>query len=340
MYNWLKSKVSEIKLLKTMLLQIVKLVYNLKLIIKDIMVKVYVFFPFLINKKYYIISRKGYSKLCGVFSNILFYLPLLDTAKKLKLTPILKMYNYRVDDLSEDMWPVFFEKTEKEILNTHRENNKNCYCNFGYEFNRGGVHKKLNLSKILNYNKSEVIYWNKIYNEYIHYNVEIKRIVEEEYKKYFEKIHKSNEKILGVKLRGSDYANNNPLGHPIQSTASEMAIRVKKIMQKKDIRYLYLATEDSTIVDKFKREFTKEELIIRNNKLIGKEDENYLISASEAANKKFGEKESILEYIKDTDLLSRTDFLITCGNSGSVMAIIINGGRYEKVYFLNNGKFE
>ena len=203
----------------------------------------------------------------------------------------------------------------------------------------GGVHKKLNTDKILNYNKNEVIYWSEIFNEYIHYNRELKKTVEEEYKVYFEKIHRLNKKILGVKLRGSDYVNNIPLGHPIQSTASEMATKVREIMQKKDISYLYLATEDSTIVEEFRRKFTKEELITRNNMLIWPNDENYLNSASEAANKKFGEKESILEYIKDTDLLSRTDALVTCGNSGSVMAIIMNGGRYEEVYFLDNGKF-
>ena len=338
MYNWIKSKVRNIKLLKVMLLQVIKLAYNLRLIVKDIMVKVYVLFPFLLNKKYYVISRNGYSRLCGVFSNILYYLPLLDAAKKLNLIPVVKMYNYRIDNSSEDMWPLFFEKTTEKITDNNG-NNKNYYSNYGYEFNRGGVHKKLNVDKILNYNKNEVMYWNEIYDEYIHYNRELNKIVEEEYKVYFEKIHKLNKKILGVKLRGSDYANNNPSGHPIQSTASEMATKVGEIMQSKNISYLYLATEDSTIVEEFKRKFTKEELIIRNKQLIGPDDENYLNSASEAANKKFGEKESILEYIKDTDLLSRTDALVTCGNSGSVMAIIMNGGRYEEVYFLDNGKF-
>ena len=338
MYIWLKNKISSVKLFKIVFIGLMKLVYDFKLKAKDAMVKVYIKFPFLIKKKYYVISRKSYSMLYGVFSNILYYLPLLNTARVLRLEPVVKMYNYNLNEKPEDLWPVFFEKTEKNARNTYILK-KECYFNYGVEFNRGGVYKKIDLDRILKYDKDEVIYWNEVFSKYIHYNQYLEEALEKEYKKYFEGIHKSGKRILGVKLRGTDYTNSNPQGHYIQTTTTTMITRVKKIVEESGFDFIYLATEDENIVNDFKKEFSDEVLIIRNNNFINGYDKSKTTSAFEEAAKKFGEKESTLDYIKDTYLLTKTDSLITCGNSGSVMAIIMNGGRYEKVYFMNNGTF-
>ena len=163
----------------------------------------------------------------------------------------------------------------------------------------------------------------------------MKQEVEKEYEKYFKDIHASGKKILGVKLRGTDYNGIKPEGHYIQPTAEEMVTDANKIMTEEKIDYVYLATEDEEIVNIFQNNFGKR-LITRDKPLTNKEVAG-LVPVAQVAAEQFGRIESGINYIKDIDLLSRADYLLTSGNSGAVLAIIMNGLKYIKVWFKYKG---
>lgn len=62
-------------------------------------------------------------------------------------------------------------------------------------------------------------------------------------------------RILGVLCRGTDYISMHPKDHPIQPDPSEVAQKAEKILAENNCDSLYLATEDESIYELFRRRF-------------------------------------------------------------------------------------
>ena len=300
--------------------------------IYKICMKLILTFPFLRSKKYYLVFRN--EKRCGICSHLIVYLQMFATAERLGMKPIVDMKNYGnpyIDEgKRENAWNYFFKDC---IDNCNLDTIPLSKC---FTFNKCGVRPFSDI-KILKWNKEEVKFWSEIYNRYIRYNDKLQTETDIEYAKYFKNIHNNGEKILGVKLRGTDYNGIKPEGHYIQPTAEEMVAEANKIMAKKKIGYVYLATEDEDIAEVFKKYFGNK-LIVRENLLTNKGIAG-LVPVAQVVAEQFGRIESGINYIKDIDLLSRADYLLTSGNSGAVLAIIMNDLRYKKVWFNNKGRY-
>lgn len=328
------SNLKEVLKRSKIIVKIYILGYRWRSILVALLYKAYIgvvfMLPFLHSKDYYLVFRN--EKNAGICSHLIVYLQMFSAAEKLNMKPIVDMKNYEnpyVDMRKrENAWNYFFN---------------DCVAGFNIDtilkselfvFNKSGGKQFLD-DKILKYDKDEVGYWSRLYTKYVHYNNRVQEEIEKEYEKYFKNVHDNGKKILGVKLRGTDYNGIKPEGHYIQPTAEEMIVEAERILDEEKIDYLYLATEDEEIAEDFYNYFGNR-LIMREGLLTNKEIAG-MIPVAQAVAKQFGRIESGINYIKDIDLLSKTDYLLTSGNSGAVLAIIMNNLKYKKVWLKFKG---
>ena len=99
--------------------------------------------------------------------------------------------------------------------------------------------------------------WCKIYNNFVELNDETKNYVERECQDVF----RDGRRVMGVLCRGTDYVTLKPLGHPIQPTLEQVFSLLKVKMKELRMDYIYLATEEKKIEERFEQEFPGKILI-------------------------------------------------------------------------------
>lgn len=135
---------------------------------------------------------------------------------------------------------------------------------------------------------------------------------------------KMSGKILGVLARGTDYVCLKPKNHPIPFDTDLLIDECQSKFQKGEYNYIYLATEDLNIFEKFKKSFGENLLFTeqtrvktdRNKMLIDvkfeRENDNYLRG---------------LEYCTAIEVLARCNYLLAnCYCYGALGALAIGGG--------------
>ena len=158
-------------------------------------------------------------------------------------------------------------------------------------------------------------------------NIRIQKMLDKELKR----IGKND---LGVYIRGTDYTNLKPKGHPIQPKLEMLENKIDDFIDKySEIKNIYLVTEDKTIFFKLKKkykdmlivsyeenmiEYTKKEMLYLTLK-----DSNVLDQAS--------------KYLVKILVLSRCKYLITSITNGSVCAMAFNGDEYKDKYIFDLG---
>lgn len=285
------------------------------------------------KEKYLIVRRKG-AKGNGIFSDWFYFLPSFELAEKTGRIPVVDMEHYEnpYTDINRggNVWLYFFtECVEGKSLELAERSGRARYIYRNLDI--------VDLYRILQNDSCEILRWNRLFKKYIHLNKDMETLFQKEYSLLFGSIYHAGEKILGVKIRGTDYNSTKPKDHCIQPSASEMIKYAGKIMKEEQYEYLYLATEDANVARQFMQAFG-EKLLLRDGNRLG-DRHLYSHSAAEEAARKYGKVKSGADYILEVYLLAKTSALLTSGNSGSVMALIINGGLYEKVWFVDKGKY-
>ena len=148
-----------------------------------------------------------------------------------------------------------------------------------------------------------------------------------------QKLFQNSNNILGVLIRGTDYISINPKGHP-KAPKAEMVIQDIIIMDKKyKYDWIFIATEDNIIRNKFIKEFGD-----KLKYLLPKENiqYNYANKTYLAFNQGIkGNLESLKIYLKNIIILSKCIDIIKSRTNGSVgLFILTEGFRYKKVYYL------
>lgn len=152
--------------------------------------------------------------------------------------------------------------------------------------------------------------------------------------KELKKIGKNN---LGVYIRGTDYSNLKPKGHPIQPELEMLESKIDDFLNKySDIKYIYLVTEDKDIFLRLKKkykdvlvvyyeenmiEYTKKELLYLTLK-----DSNVIDQAN--------------KYLVKILVLSKCKYLVTSITNGSVCAMAFNGDEYKDKYIFDLGIYQ
>ena len=144
----------------------------------------------------------------------------------------------------------------------------------------------------------------------------------------YECLLKDKGKVLGVPVRGTDYRELKPKGHPIQADVNYLIEVIKDKKREWKIDSLFISTEEKETIDILKEEFP--DLIYTNRDRF----ENYigsnLITDTQCRNStKF---QTVLAYITEIFLLSQCSALIGTKNNGLITSILWNKVFSKKQY--------
>ena len=151
-------------------------------------------------------------------------------------------------------------------------------------------------------------------------------------------------KVLGVLCSGTDYTSNKPKGHPVQPTVEEVIDHVGEKIDALDCQYIYLATEEENILNKFTAAFPNK--ILTNKRFYYddfyaiKEQYGELARISQVSNGRENDNYyKSLEYLSSIYILSKCDSLIAGNCGGSRAALYLNGNNYQYSYLFDYGLY-
>lgn len=278
------------------------------------------------SKKYMIIKREG--KHLGLFSYVITNLGNINYAIKKNMIPVIDMKTYKNAYLKDDQigeinaWELYFEQPLNVGLDQITSDETIVFEKI--------IRNRPNDSMRFFKNNKVNNYWSLLRKKYIRLNEKTRIYIEEEYSRLF-----SNQRVLGVLCRGTDYVKLEPFRHPVQPTAEEVIEKSKKVMKKYNCEKIFLATEDMSILKKFENEFG-DKLIINKSERFNNTDNNFL--ADIKFDRPNDEYLRGLEYLTTIVLLSRCNCLIGGRASGTIGAVLFSEG-FEYTYFWNKGRY-
>ncbi len=282
------------------------------------------------DKTFYVIRRRDLY--CGLFSLFLTSLVRIDEAVKKGYIPIIDMQNdfniYLPQDKigKENAWEYFFNQplgyTLKDICKS-----RNVIIGSGAV---PEMFPYLDVDFLLG-RTGELEYWRKLVRKYITLNETARRQVEKEYERLFGK----NDKVLGVKCRGTDYVSGRPKNHPIQPSPEQALGKAKEIFEERKCTKVFLATEDLKYYRVFKDYF--------GSNLITNKTEYMTYQGGSTGREEYEQENagyiSGLEYLITTMLLAKCDCLCAGCVSGTVGALLLTEG-YEYTYLFDLGIYQ
>lgn len=282
------------------------------------------------DKVFYVVRRRD--RYCGICSHILSALAHIDEEVEQGRIPVIDLQNSFNIYLEEEQvgrvnaWEFYFKQP----------------CGYSLSDIKGSRNVVVGSYEIplifsfwdidtLSGKTGELAHWRKLARKYLVLSDEAQQAVDDAQKRLFGE----NEKILGVKCRGTDYTNGRPKGHPIQPTPQQALEKASEIFEHQECTKVFLATEDKVFYELFKQRFG-DKLIVNKSDYIKYQGGS--MGEEEYSNSQ-GKKESGMEYLVTTYLLSRCQCLCAGCVSGTAVAMILSEG-YEYEYFFCLGLYE
>ena len=179
------------------------------------------------------------------------------------------------------------------------------------------------------YNRASIDFWHDFAMKYI----PIKKEIIKESNKIMEVLFNGSKNVLGVKIRGTDYITKRPQGHPIPPKIENAINDVKNMTIKNKYDWIFFASEDETIKERFIKEFKDKIKYLNPDKKI-----NYKYNE-----KRFffniisGDLEYAKNYVMNIYILSKcVDIIMTRGSGGAGIIILTNGFRNSLIYNLGS----
>jgi len=278
---------------------------------------------------YYIIRRD--SEYCGLFSWFITTIGHLRRAELNSYIAVIDMKNYKNPYISKkqlhkiNAWEYYFEQPMGHSLEEAYEGQRVILSDATIIPDRPGV----TLECLYNIN-GELDMWKQYVDKYIKIKPDILSIMTEEWNEYF----KSNDKVLGVLCRGTDYVKNKPEGHPKQPSLDLVINKIYEWLNEYSYNKIFLATEDVGIYEILKKEFDSK-LFINKKEFIEYSDggiNEYVINRCDD-NYKRG-----FEYLTSIWMLSQCNALIAGQCGGSVGAVLL-APKYERIFFWDLGRY-
>jgi len=223
------------------------------------------------------VIRRVSCRPCGLFSNYIVYLGCIRKYLIEGFVPILEFESYKnaingfIVDLSKgNPWEYYFNQPFGYKYSDIKKNAKNIkYFECKLKIKR--PNEKIFL------NKSSMNYWHIMAKQYIPIKNEI--IIESN--KIFKKLFKGSRNILGVLLRGTDYVARKPRRHPIPPKTDDAIHDVQLFDKKNRYNWIFLATEDNIIRQKFINEIgSKVKYLLNKNKILYNYSKKQLLAYS------------------------------------------------------------
>lgn len=273
--------------------------------------------------------------ICGLFCFYTEYLGCFQKYINLGYIPIFElisfpnMFNgFHANSSNENPWEVYFNQPFGYTLKDIKKNAKiikyrNCKVHWTKRPNGANIY----INKILQN------YWHNVALMYM----PIKEIILNECNRIINKKFKGSKNVLGVLVRGTDYLTRKPRHHAIQPNTTDVIKDIKSMNKKYNYDYIFLATEDELIKNKFMNTFHDKLKFIKSNIKI---NYNYKKKSYLALNKDVkGNKIFNKNYLLNIIILSKCIDLICSRTNGSVgVFVLTNGFRNTKVYYIGNYK--
>lgn len=191
------------------------------------------------------------------------------------------------------------------------------------------------------YDNSELDLWCALYKRFLILNDETQTYINQEY----DSIIPKGKRVLGVLCRGTDYTETRPANHPIQPSIDTVINHAKEKMRDLNIEYIYLATEEKRIVDKFEAAFPNHILLNKRRylddlyyNLKNTTDDRVELSHVQLEREDDGHYRG-LEYLSSLIILSRCDALVGGNCGGSRTALYMNNMKYEYWHLFDLGLY-
>lgn len=282
------------------------------------------------DKTFFIVRRTNtYS---GLLSLIMTHLMRIEEAVKKGYIPVVDMQNNFNIYLSEDKiglenaWEYYFEQPMGYSL---KDIQKSKHVFLG----SGDVPASFpyNDVKFASGETGELSYWQELAQNYIRLNEKTRQYIDHLKQTMFS----PNDRIVGVKCRGTDYLRAKPEGHPRQPSITQMIEKTEQIMQEYHCNKIFLSTEDGKAYEAFLQHFkdavvtNKKEYISYEKGPIGQ------IVYRNDTKEKYMEG---LEYLSQIIILSECHCMIAGLTSGTIGAMLFTKG-YEYSYIFDLGLY-
>lgn len=276
---------------------------------------------------FYIIRRQD--SYCGLCSIYLTALTQIEKCIKKGYVPIIDMQNNfniylnQADVGKENAWEYYFEQPSGYNLSDIRKS-RNVIWGSGYVTD---VLPYTDMDFLLG-KTGEIDYWRNLASQYIRLKKEIREKADIEWKKLFSE----DDKVLGVRCRGTDYIKDRPKWHAVQPGVQEVLEQVSRIMDQQECTKIYLMTED----EKYYHALVK----VYGDSVITYGD-NFIEYSSGSAGKATYEqttnyREDGERYLIQTILLSKCHCLCAGRVSATAVALLLTKG-YEYAYLFDLG---
>lgn len=144
---------------------------------------------------------------------------------------------------------------------------------------------------------------------------------------------KSN--VLGVLCRGTDYTQKRPSGHSIQPSFEQIKGKVDEFRKRLQIDYIFVATEDTAYLNRFKEEYD-EMLLYVDQKRFGDLKVDYI---SEIGMDNSSLIQMNMDYYASLFILSKCDYFISGKTAGALGVAFMTEG-FKESYFFELGHYK
>lgn len=278
----------------------------------------------------YVIRR--YHKAVGLLSLVNMAVAATAYAVKKGYVPVIDMKNYPNMYLYPDevghvnTWEYYFEQpggiSLEEALSSRKyilSRDSNLFDNAEYDM------------QIFPEDLKNLDRWRGVYKRFLRFKPEVTARLERMTELY------GGRKILGLPVRGTDYAHLKPKGHPIPPTAEQAIEKAREAMSERGFDSVYLATEDKKIAAKFQEAFG-DKLILPEADYLDYDYEHPKSLASINGKRENDKYLRGLEYLVSMLFLSKCAGFISSKTSGAIGTMCMSEG-FEYIYIFDLGVY-
>lgn len=279
--------------------------------------------------KTFLVVRRASCKV-GLFSHVMTNMGLVAYALDKGYIPVIDMQNNANNYLEKDKigkenaWEYFFQQP----------------CGFSLEdiakaknviLSNGLITKDFKYPDFTIVEDGESFhYWHFIFQNYLKLSDDMTEEAEKAKRVFF-----NGEKTLGILARGTDYVTSKPKGHPIQPTVEQIIEKAEEVMDERNCKRIFLATEDADIYRKLKDVFGVKLAALETERYRTKNNENIndLITKND-----MGKVQKGREYLLSILMLTNCECIVA-GNVGGTHGVLLMGKEYEYKCIFNLGMY-
>ena len=281
------------------------------------------------DKVFFVIRRNG--PIVGLFSFVCTNIGWIKYAIDQGYIPVIDMqsipniYLEKKDVGKKNAWEYYFEQPCGYSLKDIRHSQNVILSD-------GGSPKDFPM--ITMYKNGNISMWRDIYKEYIRVVPDIAKEIEDETRK----IKSAYRRIVGVNVRGTDYTELKPSGHPRQPSMDEAILITHEKIAEWGCDAIYLATEDEAIVDRFLQEFGDQVILPDVLRYDYRKEHNTYITQN-GFNRKNDRYLRGREYLVKIGVLSNLDYIIT-SYMGSTYGMSLMNKEHIGEYYWDLGLYD